>query len=329
MIKALLFLLPVSLSTLFGCHPNQESFSAPIIPPDSAQEATVLVATAKQANGLAPDSIDAYRPAFGASSTVRQFPYGLATRRAEGPQLASVSFNGRIIRTFQYDGQGRLTERTDFYTNGIQVYRKFAYTYGPNGLERINSFLNKEAGTVEGFPKQSELRPSTTVSYASASDSLALIRKTTAVEFLDWYQKPGTTIIQLGFSASGALVWEEKTNEQGQLSEYTLYRRNESNNVVLRRKGFQFNRWETHQFTYDDKPNPFRTTGDSQSLDLGELSGIDVMNPNNVATQSFASSQGGREIWHYAYEYRTDGYPAQVTVYRGNRQAGSYGFMYK
>lgn len=326
MVKSFFLSLPVGLSVLLGCNSEPDNLQ----PSDLVltQEPSLSEASARQTNPMGLDSMDAYRPALGPANTARQFPFGSAAQRPTGPRLTKVSFNGRTIRTFQYDGQGRLSERTDYYTNGVQIYRKFAYTYGPNGPERINSFLNKEAGYIEGFPKQSELRPSATITFAANSDTVAQLKATTVAEFLDGYRRPGTTSSVLGFSPNGALVWEEKTDEQGQLSQYTLYRRNQANNVVLRRSGYAFNRWDSHRFTHDDKPNPFRTTGDLQPLDLGELGGIDMMSANNVLEYRFTSSMGGRETWRYTYDYRPDGYPQKVTVFRSGRQSGTYEFGY-
>ena len=313
---------------LISCNPEMnDSGQQGMAPVSPAVSVTSLLST-ESSDPLIPDSIVTYRPPFGNGNTVRQFPFSLVNQPATTVRLTQLIYNGKIIRNYAYNDQGRLAERTDYYTNGIQVYKKFAYSYGMNALTGSTSQLNKEAPYVEGYPQKSDLLPSTSTTYVSMADSIAWTQKTIVIAFLDSSPKSGTVVSRLGFNPTGALIWEEQKNDQGKLSQYILYRRNEVDNVVLRRTGYLSNRWEAYQFTYDNKPNPFRTTGDLQSLALGQLAGVDITNPNNVLNQSFTNSEGGQDKWRYSYEYRPDGYPYRMLAYHNEALTSTIEFSY-
>ena len=100
-------------------------------------------------------------------------------------------------------------------------------------------------------------------------------------------------------------------------------------NIGLSRTGSLSNQWQMLSFTYDNKPNPFRTTGDSQPIDFSALFGVSaVTNLNNALTQSSVNSQGGRDKWRYVYEYRPDGYPYRMLSYRNEELSGTVEFVY-
>lgn len=325
--KNVCLLLPISWLSLLSCNP-MDGADQQIVNPIAAQEATAFVASANDADPLLADSINAYRPRFGDATTVRLFPFGVTGQPTTPLRLMKVSYNGRVVRSYQYNDQNRLAERTDYYTNGIQIYKRHTYNYDDTGLIRVATRINKDAAYVEGFPKTNDLLPSATVTYIPKSDSIAWTQKTTVAELMDRYQKAGTTEARLGFSPKGELIWEEKSDEQGQLNQYTLYRRSQAGNVVFRRTGSAFKRWANFHFAYDNKPNPFLLTGDLQSIDLGDLNGMETFNKNNVLTQSSVNSDGGRDQWRYEYEYRPDGYPNRLTTFRNDRLTSTVEFVY-
>ncbi|GAB4034141.1 hypothetical protein [Spirosoma gilvum] len=318
-----LFLSLAVLATLqLSCTSRVDNSVQPTETPDSQ---SMTMSARSSADPLVPDSIAAYRPTFGNASTVRQFPYSATNQPGIGIRLTKVLYNGRPIRTYAYNEQGRLTDRTDYYTDGTHIYKTFSYTYQAGKPVNIVSQLNKEANSTTSYPRNNELRPST---QTTLTDSAGWIRKTTTVEFLDGYQKPGTSISRLGFSPAGTLIWEEKLDTKGAVNQYTLYHRNESGNVALRRTGLLNNRWETLRYRYDNNPNPFRTTGDIQSLDFGDLSGFDLTAINNATSVSSVNSEKGNIQWRYTYEYRPDGYPSRATIYRDERMTSTIEFIY-
>ncbi|WP_080054353.1 hypothetical protein [Spirosoma aerolatum] len=316
--KRLFLSLAVLASLQIGC---QSRVDEPVQPEQQLASAT----TRQSSDSLTPDSIAAYRPAFGDANTVRQFPYTNANQHNTALRLTRVLYNGRPIRNYLYSDQGRLAERTDYYTDGTHIYKKFTYSYEAGKPTKIVSEINKEVNTLTSYPRNNDLRPSTVTTLA---DSAGWIQKTTAIEFLDGYQKPGTTVSRLGFSTTGLLIWDEKTDQKGILSQYTLYRRDESGNVILRRMGLLNNRWEAVRYNYDQNPNPFRTTGDIQPLDFGDLNGLDLVAVNNIVTATSTNSEGSRIQWQYVYTYRSDGYPSRVAIYRDERQVSTVEFVY-
>gem|GEM_PF-3680384 len=59
------------------------------------------------------NSISVYRPQFGSLYTIRQFPFGPANPVTTSLRLAKLLYNGKQVRTYRYDQQGRLAKRTD------------------------------------------------------------------------------------------------------------------------------------------------------------------------------------------------------------------------
>lgn len=319
------------LALLTGCSPKGDNSSQPIITPVLPGTLVPPTGTAGLLDPLIPDSINTYRPEFGRATTVRQFPFGLADRPTTSLKLSSILYNGKTVRTYQYDEQGRLAQRKDYYTNGIQIFRQFGYSYGVDGVAEITSQLNKEAPVVEGYPKSSDLLPSATIMFTRPADSLSRIERNAQTEFAVYKFELGLTRSRLGFNPKGILVWEETIDEKDKTSQYTLYRPNELGNIVFSRTGSLFNKWQALRFTFDNKPNPFRTTGDPypQPVNLGDLYGISVTaNANNALTQSSINSQGGRDNWRYTYDYRPDGYPYRMLSYRNEELAGTTEFIY-
>lgn len=312
----------LSLAVLAGLQMGCQSRGDEPVQPD---QQLALAATRQSSDPLLPDSIATYRPTFGAVNTVHQFPYSVTNQPNTSLRLTRVLYNGRPIRNYVYNDQARLAERTDYYTDGTHIYKKFTYSYETGKPARIVAEINKEVNSLTSYPRNNDLRPSTVT---TLTDSAGWIQKTTAIEFLDGYQKPGTIVSRLGFDPDGLLIWDEKTDQKGTLSQYTLYRRDDSDHVTLRRTGLLNNRWETVRYSYDQNPNPFRTTGDVQPLDFGDLNGLDLSTANNTATAYSTNSEGARIRWQYDYTYRSDGYPSRVAIYRDERQVSTVEFVY-
>lgn len=272
-----------------------------------------------------PDSIGAYRPVFGSATTVRQFPFGPTNQPTTTFHLLTVLYNSKLTLTYQYTDEDRLTERTNYYTDGTHIFQKVVYSYKEGSIAKLSTLLNKEAPFLEGYPRNNELLPAATINFVS--DTASWVKKISQTSFALYSFELGNALSRLGFSPSGALIWEEQLNERGKVASYSLYRRNETGNITFQRTGSLSNQWTTDYFTYDDKPNPSRTTGDSQTAGIAGY-GLETSNTNNVLTRRSINSSGGQDVWHYEYTYRPDGYPSQVKEYRNNDPAGTIEFIY-
>lgn len=330
MAAKLSFVLIICVFTLLiRCNPKVDSSTQPLVTPVSPVTSVTFTGATNLSDPLIPDSITSYQPQFGSANTIRQFPFGLADQSTTRLRLINMLYNGKIVRSYRYHEQGRLAQRTDYYTNGVQIFRQFNYSHGVNGIVSINSQLNKEAPIVEGYPKGSDLLPSASITFTPTTDSLSGLERKTQTEFAVYKSELGLVRSQLRFSSKGVLIWEEIIDEKDKTSQYTLYRPNELGNIVFSRVGALFNRWVTTRFTYDDKPNPFRTTGDPQPVEFSSFRGISaITNLNNALTQSSINSQGGRDEWRYVYEYRSDGYPYRMLSYRNEELTGTIEFVY-
>ncbi|WP_428659428.1 hypothetical protein [Runella sp.] len=319
MLKLCYFILSLGLFALLGCNTETKPR---IIPPIFTPEIAV-----ETSDPLLPDSIFTYRPVFGKNEPIRQFPFGPANSPDPNVRLTKVTSNGKLLRSYEYTTQGRLIERTDYYADGLHVYKKHTYNYDTIGIVHITSQLNNEAPNayVYGIPKTNELSLSRKIGYVSLSDTAFKVLKTTNTVFTDWNQPKGIVETRLGFNAAGALIWEEKNNQWDRLAEYTLYRRDQIGNVILQRYGALSRKWKNQYFTYDTKPNPFRTTGDFL---LPEVVDFDATNINNMVTQRVIDSESRRDSITYTYSYRSDGYPDEVKLYRAGQLVGTIGFSY-
>ena len=272
-----------------------------------------------------PDSINIYRPLFGNVATARQLPFGSATQPVSKVRLISVMNNGKLACIYQYDNEGRLSERINYYTDGTHISQKINYSLKAGSIATLSILLNKEAPYVEGYPRGNELITSSTINYVS--DTASWVKRNSQTDFALYSFELGSSVSRLGFSSSGALIWEEKLNEQGKAESYSLYRRNEVGNIVFHRNGSLMNRWTADYYTYDDKPNPSRTTGDIQSMSINGYA-FETTNTNNVLMWRSINSSGGQDLWRCEYTYRPDGYPSQVKQYRNNAPASIIEFTY-
>ncbi|MVM35728.1 hypothetical protein GO755_37280 [Spirosoma sp. HMF4905] len=308
MYRNLYLLLPVSLLALFSCNSQPDQIT--ITPFPSTKN------TGKSSRSM-PDSIASYQPVFGAAGTARQFPFGQLNQTNTTLRLKKVTLNGKLWITYQYDDQNRLIERTNYYTDGQHIYVQLSYSYTSNGLVQVASKLNKEAPFTEGSPKNNDLLPSRTIAYSPIDKGIAGLTKTTNTVFIDWYQKAGVAQSHLGFSPTGAYIWSGTIDDQGKRTDGITYRRNEVGNILWARSVAPLDYWAVDYFAYDMKPNPFRTTGDSEMVDMSDLLSFNTTNPNNVVTRQTINQPGAVDSWRYEYTYRPDGYPSQMKSYRG------------
>ncbi|GAB4016135.1 hypothetical protein GCM10028808_43620 [Spirosoma migulaei] len=308
MFRTCVLILPVSLLALLNCHPKTADQLA-------VSPVTPTASTGSLSRSM-PDSIATYQPVFGVTSTAQQFPFGQSNQPGTTLRLTQVTYNGKLWLAYQYDAQNRLSERTTYYLDGIHIYVQFAYSYAGNNLLQVASKLNKEAPYLEGSPQNNDLLPSKTIMYSPIDNGIAGLTKITNTVFTDWYQKTGIEASQLGFNSEGMYIWSGIIDNQGKRQDNRIYRRNEKSNALWDRIGTTAGYWTVDYFTYDTHPNPFRTTGDSEMIDMNDMLSVNSINSNNVITRQTINEQGGRDDWRYEYQYRPDGYPSQLKAYR-------------
>lgn len=305
MCRNLYLFLPVSLLALLSCNPKTDQTTITPTPPTGSLDASM------------PDSIATYQPVFGAVGTARQFPFGPSNQVNTTLRLTQVTLNGNVWITYKYDAQNRLIERTNYYTDGTHIYFQLTYTYTSTGLVQVASNLNKEAPFIEGSPQTNDLLPSKSITYNSVDKGIIELTKTTNTVFSVWL-KTGITESQMGFSPAGAYIWSGTSTDQGKRTDGITYRRDETGNILWARTVVPLSYWAVDYFTYDTHPNPFRTTGDTELVDMGESLSFNATNANNVVSRQMINQPGAGDSWRYEYTYRPDGYPAQMKSYRGN-----------
>ena len=166
--------LAIGLSALLtGCDPKEDDSPQPASVPAFPGKPVPPVGNTGLPDSLIPDSINTYRPELGRAATVRQFPFNSASPPTAGLKLSSILYNGKTVRTHQYDEQGRLAQRKDCYTNGVQIFRQFSCACGMDGVTEVAQQLNKEAPVVEGYPRRSDLLPSAPVMFARPASTAA------------------------------------------------------------------------------------------------------------------------------------------------------------
>lgn len=260
------------------------------------------------------------RPVLGKSGTILQFPFGPANPATSKIRLAKVLTNGKLRRTYQYNSADHLVERMTYYTDGQSIFEKTTYKYSQSGLSEIIRELNKEAVyLIPGYPNTNDLRPGDNYSFIPTIDSLAWIKQV----YKSVNAAPVVDEVHFGFSPAGALIWQERVDKRGRVKSYTLYQRNELGNITLSKSNYHDRDLipSEQYFTYDNHPNPYRTTGDFQTNDFFDF---DASNTNNVLTQGDADNPE----WRYEYQYRSDGYPSSVKGYRSGELALTVEYIY-
>lgn len=299
---------------------NQAPKKLVITPPvDAAATSQVRSSSAWLA-----DSIDHYCPTFGTTNTTLQVPFGSAKQSSSALRLHRVFYNGKLIRTYQYNGYGKLSKRTDYYTDGIHIRAFYTYNYESSGLVQTSIKLNKNISVVSGYPQTNDLVPSSIITYTPNTKHGAWLEKKVLTKSVQSNDQLSDTSY-LGFDIYGNLVWEETADDTGQIIRYSLYKRDQTGNIVFYRKASQSYQWENYSFTYDEKPSPFYSTGDSQPNDLF---GFTVTGPNNVTLQQSINAQRVRDTWQLKHAYRSDGYPYLTKIYREGELMSMFNYEY-
>ncbi len=159
-----------------------------------------------------------------------------------------------------------------------------------------------------------------------ADEAKSWLRKTYQRNDELYRQESETRRQRLGFDAKGQLVWQEGihlTGADARIISYQLYRRDDAGNAVFIRSvgnGYYATTPTEEFLTYDDKPNPYRTTGDITSLES--------TNVNNVLSRKVVEEAGRVTVYRYEYEYRPDGYPSRVRTYGNGELLSTKEFVY-
>ena len=315
-------ILVLSLLALFGCQPKKVGVYQPPTTGTTTPDPISPPMISYISTGPWADTVAKYRPVLGKAGISRQTPFGLANRPPSTIRLVKITTNGKLTRTYQYDAEGKLTERLDYHTNGEYIYGKTSYRYAESRLTQQIIFLNKEYDRVESFPKSNDLVQGGKVDFATAADSLSWIVMTYKVDLSPYKNQIGTRQSNLGYGPDGALVWQMWNNG----TEYELFRRESTGNITLHRYGATNGSWSASALTYDNHPNPFRTTGDFQTRDVFDFDASNTNNPLTMDLTNYLATMVDR--WRYAYDYRPDGYPNKVTLYRNGEVERTIEFTY-
>ncbi len=314
------------LMTVFGCRSDKVVPDAPA-PPVSVQED----------KPFAPDSVLSYVPVLGNASQVRQFPFGPAGRPDTSVRLVEFTdYSDRRkveYRTvFQYDQAGRLAQWTRYNKDSL-IYSRHSYAYDAGGKISVKVEKNQSTDIAELFYvylKNNDLEVSYLSSFEPTAGSNVLLSRTDDVKTPFFIQTVGITHSRLSFGTDGQLVREDVLSSNGEnagVVSSRIFKRNETGNIAfIHLKSAKEERVE--YYTYDDKPNPYRTTGDVMLLkDLipGEMAG--VSNINNVLIAEVFSKNGNSAL-HYVYEYRPDGYPFVMRSFYQGELTNTREFVY-
>lgn len=222
-----------------------------------------------------------------------------------------------------YDSLGRLTENRAYA--GQYTLTSWLYFYEGTTIKKAEYRFN--TGASLGQPQYGSLKPGYAYLYNTGTPGLSISRAYR--DDLNQLAYPGTN---LWFDASGRLVWVEsqvvllEPHQNGpsvyKLQEYRLYTRDVTGNVVRYkyRDNRSLYRTETESvYEYDDKHNPYYTTGDIVELQ--------ALSPANVILVQNQTKAGLVPAARYQYTYRPDGYPSKVTFSR-NGQPITQEFVY-
>lgn len=266
------------------------------------------------------DSTSFDKPAFGNAETVLSPPFGLPST---GIRLQKIMLNGKLLTEYLYDQQDRLTEKRTY--SGQFLLTSSRYFYKRNAIDKVEYWLNSGSNNGNMLPTSNALRFVSTIVFGPGTPEL-LIRRDVIPSDPQWL----VYSYYLGFDASGRLVWGEdkqsfsRSNDNMLLSvpqpaTYQLYVRNSIGNAILVK--YRNNRdhgsgEQTVSYHYDDKRNPYYTTGDV----LNQW----ASNPANIITeQSLTGKAPAKTTTSYQYVYRSDGYPSSVTYTSRREEAGT------
>ncbi|MBC8154128.1 MAG: hypothetical protein H7Z72_14590 [Bacteroidetes bacterium] len=266
------------------------------------------------------DSTSFDKPAFGDAETVLSPPFGLPPA---GIRLQKIMLDGKLLTEYLYDQQDRLTEKRTY--SGQFVLTSSRYFYKRNAIDKVEYWLNSGSNNGNGIPTSNTLRFASTIVFGPGTSELLIRRDvipSDPQQLVDSYY--------LGFDPSGRLVWGEdkrsfSRSEVGMLPSvpqpftYQVYVRNSVGNAILikyRNNGDHSSGEQTISYQYDDKRNPYYTTGDVLNQRAS--------NPANVITeQSLTGKAPAKTTTNYQYVYRSDGYPSSVTYTSRREEAGT------
>ena len=308
--------LPLVLLALAGCKPEKD---------DVFYLDPMPVFEAKKSSPLASDSINALRPSIGAANVEREFPFGTANKPVELRLLeVTEKFNDPNVRyenktTYEYGTSGKLVKKT-YQTNTGIIWDINTYDSGTSDRVQVTTEVNKGVVYVQGY-----YRRNGKTQYEPTNETKSWVLKSYNRD--DQYNGDNSPTLRtrLGFDSKGQLVWEEGiylNAASSGITSYKLYKRDANGNAT-------FTRFVTgtpiteEKINYDDKPNPYRTTGD---ILLPEAT-----NPNNILTQQITeTSVTGKYIttYRYEYEYRPDGYPRLSKTYKDEKLSSIREFKY-
>lgn len=319
--------LPLILLALAGCKPEKDGvFYLPPVPETTQKP-------------FAPDSITAYTPKLGASDQVLRFPFeteAILSNSIRLTELTSVYKGEKTSTIFRYDAAGRLSERTEYDKNGF-ILLKYKYLYEGSSKITVSIEMNKNNPSITYSPaKNSDLQQYSRVIFEPFLNDRAMIQRTDEVDWGGYGLKTGTTLSRLGFGISGNLVRRDVLYRNGADETVTysrIFKRDEAGNIA-----FIYSKSETQEslenFTYDNNPNPIRTTGDVMRLkDLaGEVTYSpytnNISNANNIMSERIEVKDNYIEEIFHIYEYRPDGYPSGMKSYRHGELISTRAFKY-
>ncbi|MPR32620.1 hypothetical protein [Salmonirosea aquatica] len=311
--------LAIALLALAGCKPEKDGvFYLDPMP----------VFEEKKGSPLASDSINAYRPVIGAANVERAFPFGTVNEPV-GVRLLEViekvtnsitnpseRYNDKTI--YEYGASGNLVKKIRQTTKGM-IWD--INTYEPNAEGKIQIATKVNTGIDYFRGELNELSLFGNTLYESTDEDFSWGLKS----FQRYYSNNQNSPIErtrLGFDAKGQLVWEEGIYldaASSRITSYKLYKRDANGNATFTRYVNGNYPITEHKMTYDDKPNPYRTTGD---ILLPE-----VTNSNNILTQQIIEN-GVITTFRYEYEYRPNGYPSRVQTYKNEELISTREFQY-
>ncbi|WP_031530157.1 hypothetical protein [Dyadobacter crusticola] len=249
------------------------------------------------------DSTRFDKPEFGdPATTVRQFPYGPGKAYSGDIRLVATKREGLRFEQFIYDKSGKLAEKKMYAGDGKHVYASSKYLYHTNaGIAKIEYWINVIGIMPEGYPTTDELYLYSSTKFENGYIEGTYHKVNQRAERQGNYHSPEP--LELGFDKNGRLVWEGGTQDKTHYYSYTAIERADNGNIVKIKNRYYSDYKSGNQtvYTYDDKKNPYYTTGDP--ADWSNL------NINNVIASKFTNNQKYSQTATFEYTYRPDGYP--------------------
>ena len=314
----------VALLVLAGCNPEKAAVLYPPLSPEPIQKS------------YAPDSVLKYLPQLGDANQVRQYPFGPTGKPATSLRLMEFTENNHSFEyktVFQYDPTGRLSEWTRYNQDGF-IWSRQTYRYDEGGKVEVTTEWNKGVPRVSSGIKlmANDLMPVYTCLLEPVVSNASLVMRTDEImETPMNLQNPGTTRSRLSFGTDGRLIRQDALHRHGVTENIVwsrIFKWDEKGNIDFIHE-VSSTYPGVYYYTYDDKPNPFRTTGDITLLkDLlpGEWTG--ALHVNNVRRREIHSKERVQETLEYRYEYRPDGYPTTMKVYQRGELISTRAFKY-